>query len=295
MQKEILMFFISISNPFLDLIANIASSLGEEAIIIVLLGWILYGVDKKKGFAICGSILSATITMGILKAIIKAPRPFQVLKEIKGKRLTTATGYSFPSGHASVSSSMYSAIAIAFKKKTLSIICAIAIVLVALSRMYLGVHWPIDVFGGITIGITLSFILYSYFYKIANDKDKKEKVSLNMATIFLIISSLMCLLLVLNIIDRVGYTDLLKTIALASGSYFGFYFESKYINYSIEGKTIIKVIRLIILVALSLLIIGGIKAIFGETYYIIGSFIRYNLVGIFLTYLFPLFFKKLFN
>lgn len=295
MQKEILMFFISISNPFLDLIANIASSLGEEAIIIVLLGWILYGVDKKKGFAICGSILSATITMGILKAIIKAPRPFQVLKEIKGKRLTTATGYSFPSGHASVSSSMYSAIAIAFKKKTLSIICAIAIVLVALSRMYLGVHWPIDVFGGITIGITLSFILYSYFYKIANDKDKKEKVSLNMATIFLIISSLMCLLLVLNIIDRVGYTDLLKTIALASGSYFGFYFESKYINYSIEGKTIIKVIRLIILVALSLLIIGGIKALFGETYYIIGSFIRYNLVGIFLTYLFPLFFKKLFN
>lgn len=295
MQKEILMFFISISNPFLDLIANIASSLGEEAIIIVLLGWILYGVDKKKGFAICGSILSATITMGILKAIIKAPRPFQVLKEIKGKRLTTATGYSFPSGHASVSSSMYSAIAIAFKKKTLSIICAIAIVLVALSRMYLGVHWPIDVFGGITIGITLSFILYSYFYKIANDKDKKEKVSKNMATIFLIISSLMCLLLVLNIIDRVGYTDLLKTIALASGSYFGFYFESKYINYSIEGKTIIKVIRLIILVALSLLIIGGIKAIFGETYYIIGSFIRYNLVGIFLTYLFPLFFKKLFN
>lgn len=295
MQKEILMFFISISNPFLDLIANIASSLGEEAIIIVLLGWILYGVDKKKGFAICGSILSATITMGILKAIIKAPRPFQVLKEIKGKRLTTATGYSFPSGHASVSSSMYSAIAIAFKKKTLSIICAIAIVLVALSRMYLGVHWPIDVFGGITIGITLSFILYSYFYKIANEKDKKEKVSLNMATIFLIISSLMCLLLVLNIIDRVGYTDLLKTIALASGSYFGFYFESKYINYSIEGKTIIKVIRLIILVALSLLIIGGIKALFGETYYIIGSFIRYNLVGIFLTYLFPLFFKKLFN
>lgn len=295
MQKEILMFFISISNPFLDLVANIASSLGEEAIIIVLLGWILYGVDKKKGFAICGSILSATITMGVLKAIIKAPRPFQVLKEIEGKRLTTATGYSFPSGHASISSSMYSAIAIAFKKKALSIICAIAIVLVALSRMYLGVHWPIDVFGGITIGITLSFLLYSYFYKIANDKKRKEKVSLNMATIFLITSSLMCILLVLNIIDRVGYTDLLKTIALASGSYFGFYLESKYINYSIEGKTIIKVIRLIILVALSLLIIGGIKALFGETYYIIGSYIRYNLVGIFLTFLFPLFFKKLFN
>lgn len=295
MQKEILMFFISISNPILDSIANFASILGEEAIIIIILGWILYGVDKKKGFAICGSILSATIAMGSIKAIVRAPRPFQVLPEIKGKRLATATGYSFPSGHTSVSSSMYSSIAISFKKKTLSIICALTIILVALSRMYLGVHWPIDVFGGIIIGITSAFVLYSVFYKIAENKILKQKVSLIIATIFFIASFTICILLSNNLIDIVAFSDLLKTLALAGGAYYGFFFESKYINYSVEGKTITKIIRLIILVLCSITIIGGLKTLFGESYYYIGSFIRYNTVGIFLTYLFPLFFKKLFN
>ncbi|MBK5200375.1 MAG: phosphatase PAP2 family protein [Spirochaetaceae bacterium] len=295
MQKEMLMFFTSISNPILDSIANLASFFGEEAIIIIILGWILYGIDKKKGFAICGSILSATIAMGIIKAIVRAPRPFQVLTEIKGKRLSTATGYSFPSGHASVSSSMYSSIAIAFKKKTLSIICATTIVLVAISRMYLGVHWPIDVFGGIIIGITSSFILYSVFYKISGDKTLKQKVSLRIGSIFFVVSFILCILLSNNLIDTVAFSDLLKTIALAGGAYFGFFFESKYINYSVDGKTITKIARLIILVICSLLIIVGIKALFGVSYYYIGAFVRYNTVGIFLTYLFPLIFKKLFN
>jgi len=295
MQKEILMFFISISNPILDVIANIASILGEEAIIIIILGWILYGVDKKKGYAICSSILSATIIMGVTKAIIRAPRPFQVLSEIKGKRLSTATGYSFPSGHTTVSSSMYSSIAISFKKRALSIICAIAIVMVAISRMYLGVHWPLDVFGGLVIGITLSLLLYPIFYKIADDELKKQKVSLTLAIILSIISLILCTLLSLNLIDTKAFSDLLKTLVLAGGAYFGFFFESKYINYSVEGKTSTKIIRLILLSIISLIIIGGIKALFGETYYYIGAFVRYNLVGIFLTYLFPLFFRKLFN
>lgn len=294
MQKEILLFFLSLSNPILDTIANLSSFFGEQAILIILLGWILYTGDKKKGYAIAGPILFSALLMSVLKAIVRAPRPFQVLEEIDGKRLSTATGYSFPSGHTTISSSMYSAIAVAYKKKKISIICAILIVLVALSRMYLGVHWPIDVFGGLVIGVTLSIILYPIFYKIAEDKQKKYKVSIILGHITFIASIAMTFLLRFNLIDSTAFTDLLKTTAMASGAYYGFALEVKKLNYKTDGTITKKVIRLVLLTAISLFIIASLKALFGVNYYI-GSFVRYSLVGIFLTYLFPLLFKGLFN
>lgn len=294
MQKEILLFFLSLSNPILDTIANLSSFFGEQAILIILLGWILYTGDKKKGYAIAGPILFSALLMSVLKAIVRAPRPFQVLEEIDGKRLSTATGYSFPSGHTTISSSMYSAIAVAYKKKKISIVCAILIVLVALSRMYLGVHWPIDVFGGLVIGVTLSIILYPIFYKIAEDKQKKYKVSIILGHITFIASIAMTFLLRFNLIDSTAFTDLLKTTAMASGAYYGFALEVKKLNYKTDGTITKKVIRLVLLTAISLFIIASLKALFGVNYYI-GSFVRYSLVGIFLTYLFPLLFKGLFN
>jgi undecaprenyl-diphosphatase len=294
MQKEILLFFLSISSPALDAIANIASFFGEQAVLIILIGWILYADDKKKGFAITGPILISALVMSITKAIVRAPRPFQVLDEIDGKRLSTATGYSFPSGHTTISSSMYSAIAIAYKKKVVSIICAILIVMVALSRMVLGVHWPLDVFGGLIIGIPFSIILYPIFYKIGEDSDKKYKVSIILGAVTCISSIAMALLLRYNLIDDTAFADLLKTAAMASGAYFGFALEVKKLNYKTDGTLAQKIIRLILLATMSLFIISSLKTLFGANYYI-GCFVRYTLVGLFLTYLFPLLFKGLFN
>lgn len=294
MQKEILLFFLSISNPVLDLVANVSSFLGEQAVLIVLIGWILYSVDKKKGFAISAPILISGLFMSMMKAIVRAPRPFQVLEEIEGKRLSTATGYSFPSGHTTISSSMYSALAVAFKKKKLSIICAILIVMVALSRMYLGVHWPIDIFAGLVIGITFSILLYPIFYKIAENDNKKYKLSIILGSVSFIASIIMALLLRNNLIDDTAFADLLKTTSLASGAYVGFALEVKKLNYKVDGTFKIKIIRLLVLSIISLAMISLLKILFGSNYYI-GSFVRYSLVGIFLTYLFPLIFKGLFN
>lgn len=295
MQKEIILFFYSISNPILDFIANLSSFFGEESILIIILGWVLYNEDKNKGYAIGTNILTSIITTGIIKALVKAPRPFQVLKEIKGKRIETATGYSFPSGHTTGASSLYSSLAIAFKKKKLSIFCATIIVLVGLSRMYLGVHWPLDVFAGLVIGIVLSFILYPIFFNISKDSCKKFKISLILSIVASIFALVLAILLQLNIIDRVAYSDPMKTLALSSGAYLGFALETKKVNYSTEGSLKIKLIRIICLLIGSIIIQGGIKFITPESYYYIGTLIRYPLLGIYLTFFFPIIFKKLFN
>src|SRR5690554_5624105 len=152
MQLSILLFFQNISSPFLDNLAQFITMFGEETLFIVFIVLFLWCFSKKRGFVIFSTLFSALIGMSVLKAVIKYPRPFQVSPEIAAKRLATATGYSFPSGHSTGAASFYSALALSYKKKALSILAALMILLVGLSRLYLGVHWPLDVFGGWTLG-----------------------------------------------------------------------------------------------------------------------------------------------
>ncbi|MGE4526682.1 MAG: phosphatase PAP2 family protein, partial [Sphaerochaeta sp.] len=169
MQESIMLFFLNIANPTLDFLANIASAVGEQTFVIAVILYIFYNYDKKKGFGLFTSVLFAVLGMGILKAIVRAPRPFQVLESIGGKRLETATGYSFPSGHTTTGSAFYTALALTFKKRSVSIFCAVMMVLVGLSRLYLGVHWPIDVFAGLLLGVTVSFVVSRYLNALYDD------------------------------------------------------------------------------------------------------------------------------
>lgn len=111
---------------------------------------------KNKKIPLCFLINLVTITLlnQTLKIIIKRPRPI-------GYRLINETGYSFPSGHAMVTAAFYGyLIYIIYKyidnkvlKYVLMVLCAFLILLIGLSRIYLGVHYASDVVGGITFSI----------------------------------------------------------------------------------------------------------------------------------------------
>ncbi|NCD04790.1 MAG: phosphatase PAP2 family protein [Spirochaetia bacterium] len=295
MQKEILLFFINISNPFLDFIANFSSLFGEQTILILILSIVMYAYDKNKGFAICGSLVISLVSMGTLKAIIRAPRPFTVLEEIQGKRLETATGYSFPSGHTTGAASMYSSLSFAIKKRKISIICATIIVLVGLSRMYLGVHWPLDVFAGLLLGIVLSMIFYPIFEEISKNQDNKYIVSLIIGIISTLLAILLSSLLHFNLINETAFSDLMKTIAFSGGGFIGIAYETKKINFSNVGSLYQKMLRIIVVISGMLIIQFVLSEITAEAYYYIGASIRYLLVGLWLTAIFPKYFSILFK
>ena len=81
MQYQILKFFQSIQNPFLSVIANCLSFLGEALILIVVAIVFYYGIDKKKAFSFISSMIFALIGTNGLKAIFRRPRPFVVHNE----------------------------------------------------------------------------------------------------------------------------------------------------------------------------------------------------------------------
>ena len=122
----------------------------------------------KELFIIGASVVSAYIVTFILKTLVHAPRPFVTLQNIHP--LVSETPYdSFPSGHATVFFALATVI-YCYDKKW-GIVFFILAILIALSRVVSGVHYPGDVLAGAAIGIAVSYIAFKALSKMI----KKEK------------------------------------------------------------------------------------------------------------------------
>ena len=292
MQASILRFLHRIATPFLDLLANGASFFGEETFVIAIVLLVFWNINKQKGFALYMNVLTSVLIMGILKAVVRAPRPFVVLEEIAGKRMETATGYSFPSGHTTTAASFYTSIALLLKKRICSIIAAIMIVLVGVSRLYLGVHWPNDVFAGLLIGVSISFLLYRWSLQLFEDRMRLVRFSIRYGLIATFVSLILSVLLNMELVDPVAFNDLMKTLALAGAGLLGFGFEEQIVRYRVEASLTKKILRYLLGMGVVIAIIAS-KALFPPSIYAISSFIRYSLVGVWATVLFPITGKSL--
>lgn len=155
----------NIRNPVLTYIFKIITNLGGAYCVITIA--VLSAVfikNKKIGFAIPLNLVIVTVLNIILKNIVERPRP-------EGYRLIDETGYSFPSGHSMVNSAFYGLIIYFIWKnvknekiRNLSCIAlGILIVLIGISRIYLGVHYSSDVIGGFTISVVYLIAFISVF------------------------------------------------------------------------------------------------------------------------------------
>lgn len=121
---------------------------------------------------ICALILTTIIGEGILKDIVKRPRPFLSLPDID-LLISAPTSYSFPSGHTGSSFAAAGILGSQIKKSKFYVF-ALAI-LIAFSRMYLYVHYPQDIIAGIILGLCSSQIVL-YIFK-NNKKVYKRKIN----------------------------------------------------------------------------------------------------------------------
>ncbi len=107
---------------------------------------------------------SAAITLGttlLMKAIFKRRRPF--VQNLKIVAVYNAESTSFPSGHTSTSFAVATALSRAYPKWYVIAPSYLWAGSVGYSRMYLGVHYPSDVFGGAVLGTTTSWLLKPAF------------------------------------------------------------------------------------------------------------------------------------
>ncbi len=165
---QLLLFLESIRNPVLDFIMSTVTYLGDEMVFLALAFTLFWCVDKHFGYYIVSVGLVSTVINQFLKLFCRVPRPWVQNPELTtvGNSIEGAGGFSFPSGHTQNITTTFGGIALYVRRKWLTVICSVIIVLVAFSRMYLGVHTPYDVAAGFVIAIILVFVQYALMKKV---------------------------------------------------------------------------------------------------------------------------------
>ncbi len=293
-----------VRNPVLNAIMSLITMLGEETVVIVIAVLVFWCYNKKDGYYLITVGFFGMLINQFLKVLFKIPRPW-VLDEnftIVESAREQATGYSFPSGHTQNSTSLFGAVAMFSKKRWIKITCVAILLLVGFSRMYLGVHTPLDVGVSLLIGAVLVLGLYPLMKKFENS-------NLFMAILF----SLMAVLGVVSYIYMKGIAfpdvypespdvkniengiyNACKLIGSSVAILVSYFIEKKYVKFETKGSILAQIIKVLIGFALILAIKSGLSAplafLFGKN---LGGAIRYFLIITFAIVIWPLTFKHI--
>jgi len=151
-------FFIAHRKPWLTRIMEVVTwggSFSVVAVLVVTAGLYAYRRTRSwHGLALTGlSLLGASTASRLVKLLVARDRP-------PGVRLIDALGYAFPSGHATAATAAWMSIALVLAgytsrwRRRVAILAGalLPVLLVGVSRVYLGVHYPSDVLGGWALG-----------------------------------------------------------------------------------------------------------------------------------------------
>ena len=296
---EILKFLEGIRNPVLDTFFSLITHLGEETIFIVV-GLIFYWcINKKQGYFLFFVGLFGTVVNQFLKLWFRIPRPwvkdpeFTIVKSARAE----ATGYSFPSGHTQSSVGLFGGIAATRKEKVIKAIMLVLCLLVPFSRLYLGVHTPLDVGVSILVAVVLIFA-----FKFLTDWAMKKPM--NMRILMYSILAL-CVGFVLFVefynfpsdIDTQNYESGLsngyKMLGTFLGLYISFEIDNKYVQFKTGGHILVQILKtslgLVPLILIKSLLKEPLLALCGG--HAVANGIRYLLIGLFAGIIWPLTFK----
>ena len=147
--------------PFMDGFFSAITHLGEETIFIVLGILFFWCISKREGYFLLATGLIGTVLNQFLKLWYRIPRPWVLDEtfEIVESARAEATGYSFPSGHTQMAAGLYGGIA-RWHRGWVRVVGIVLALLIAFSRLYLGVHTPADVGVSLVVAVVLIFVLY---------------------------------------------------------------------------------------------------------------------------------------
>lgn len=151
------------STPFIAKLALFLSYPFTYALLFLFLVWAIF-ISKRKMYNFSLLFMSGFLSWVIasfLKNIFMTSRPFIREGIIP---LYRETGFSFPSEHMAVFTAL--AVSMYLIDKRAGYIVSVIAILIGLSRMVIGVHYPVDILGGLAVGLIISLIFIQIFKKI---------------------------------------------------------------------------------------------------------------------------------
>lgn len=295
---EFLYLLESIRTPFLDSFMSFITHGGSELVFMLTALILFWCVDKKLGYYVLTVGFFGTAINQVCKLAFRVPRPWILDPEftIVESARADATGYSFPSGHTQTSVGTFSCLIIRLKNKVLRGICLFLILLVPFSRMYLGVHTPLDV-GVAFITAVMLAVVFHYLM------DKACKTPHGMEILLAVMLAVCAAYLVYVSfypfpadIDPTNLQAGTKNAYTLTGAMLGllaaYMLDKRILRFSVTGTTTFQIFKVIGGIALVLAVKEGLKPILSAIGFGINgsSLIRYCLVAVTAGYLWPLLF-----
>lgn len=285
-------FLSNFRTDTLDIIFRFVSYFGEITILLPILCILYWCINKSMAYkALFVFFISGSCVQGA-KIIFRIPRPWIINPSFMPAEsaLKTATGYSFPSGHVQSCSSIFLSIAALSKKRFVSVCSFIITILVLFSRMYLGVHTPLDVFTALLITVAviviIKYITTNFSFPVTN---KTALLIIALAYSFgLILYSTLLVRWDLSTIELVS--DAIEFAFSLMGFAIGAYLENRFINFGTECLSIFTQIIKIILGLGGLILINYTFSLIPGAGFLIDS-IRSFTACIWATCIFPVFIR----
>lgn len=161
MEIHILDMIQSLRTPIGDVVVPLITRLGDAGIIWIILTVLLLIIPKtrKTGVIMMAALLADVLLCNVvIKNLVARTRPFDVNTAVQ-LLVAKPRDYSFPSGHTAASFASVTALYLAGEKKMWRAALVLA-VLIALSRLYLYVHYPTDIIGGVVFGSLSGYLAY---------------------------------------------------------------------------------------------------------------------------------------
>ena len=161
-------------SEILNEVVKVFTSLGNYGLIWILftLALLIYSDTRKVGMMCAVAlIIDLILCNGILKNVIARTRPYDAFENIRCI-ISPQPDYSFPSGHTA---SSFAAVVPAIVNKNtrrIGVVALIIAILMAVSRIYVCVHYPSDVVGGLIIGMLCGAVSCKIFKKYMQNKEK---------------------------------------------------------------------------------------------------------------------------
>lgn len=231
--------------PFLDVFFSIFTALGEELIIAAIVAVVYICFSKRAGEQALLTVLTASCITAGIKGAVRRARPYAAgvvgRVDIDNPFVSTVdldADMSFPSGHATCTSGFFATVAFRLRRALPAVLCAAFVLLVMLSRVYFGVHYPTDVLAGLVIGAgcaALWQLVYAKWYG---------------ARLYIYLGVALCTLPFL-FFERTGTESMFEMSAMTLATAAGLLVEDKCIRFADTKKWLHRLLRLLITIAVA--------------------------------------------
>lgn len=272
---ELLYFFESIRCGVLDVLMSLITRLGEETLFMAIALCYFWCIDKYQGYYLLSTGLFGTAVNQTLKMIFRIPRPwvldpnFTIVESAR----EAATGYSFPSGHTQTAVGVFGSIARGNCGRLLRGVCIALAVLVPLSRMYLGVHTPLDV--GVSAAAAL-VLIFAFYPIVSKAKEKPAYLWGLIGGMFALTAAALVFVMTYAFPADVDAANLLAakdTLSKLTGALIGmavvFFADERYTRFDTKASLPAQALKIVLGLLLVVGVQNGLKpvmnALFGES------------------------------